>query len=352
MTDPVINLSAVEPLYAPHEKPYLHRVRSERRGEPAKIVKGRRPSPVAVANTLRTLVKSWRESDYAGASDTTRELLYHWFERHHQIETTSGGSVPFRYYYCQREAVETLIYLWEVRGVRSLSAMIAEFGGEDRETAALGVNPEDDRWPRYAFKVATGAGKTKIMSLAIVWSYFHALRESDSAMARNFVVVAPNLTVFERLKEDFGDGRIFDRDPLIPPPWRGDFNMSIVLQDAAGGAATGGALYLTNIHRLYDTAKRKAGKGAETYEWMGPPVSKDRALDTGKALREQITAHERVMVLNDEAHHLWDPGSAWNEAIAFLYREIRNRTGGGLAAQLDFSATPKDNHGRIFQHVV
>ncbi|MBN2061150.1 MAG: DEAD/DEAH box helicase family protein, partial [Deltaproteobacteria bacterium] len=250
------------------------------------------------------------------------------------------------------EAIETLIYLWEVRGIRSLSAMIAEFGGEDRETAALGVNPDDDRWPRYAFKVATGAGKTKIMSLAIVWSYFHALRENDSMMARNFVVIAPNLTVFERLKEDFGDGRIFDRDPIIPPAWLGDFNLSIVLQDATGGAATGGTLYLTNIHRLYDTAKRQARKEAETYEWMGPPVSKEKALDTGKALREQITAQEGVMILNDEAHHLWDHGSAWNEAIAFIHREIKNRTGGGLAIQLDFSATPKDNHGRIFQHVV
>ena len=85
---------------------------------------------------------------------------------------------------------------------------------------------------------------------------------------------------------------------------------------------------------------------------MGPEVSKGSALDTGKALRQQITAHERVMVLNDEAHHLWDPGSAWNEAVGFLQREINNRTGGGLAAQLDFSATPKDNHGRIFQHVI
>ena len=352
MNNMIINPSVLEPLYAPHEEPHLHRVRSEKPGEPAKVVKGRRPSPIAVANTLRTFVKSWRESDYAGASDTTRELLYHWFERHHQVETPAGENVPFRYYYCQREAVETLIYLWEVRGIRGLSAMIGEFGGEDRETAALGVNPHEDRWPKYAFKVATGAGKTKIMSLAIVWSYFHTLRESDSVMARNFVVIAPNLTVFERLKEDFGDGRIFDRDPLIPPAWRGDFNVSIVLQDAAGGASTDGTLYLTNIHRLYDISKRKAGKEAETHEWMGPSVSKDKAMDTGKALREQITAHERVMVLNDEAHHLWDPGSAWNEAIAFIHREIKNRTGGGLAAQLDFSATPKDNHGRIFQHVV
>jgi|LQYC01.1.fsa_nt_gi type III restriction enzyme len=352
MTSPIVNAAVLEPLYAPHEEPNHHRVRSEIPGQPAKVIKGRRPSPIIVANNLRSFVKTWRETDYPGASDTTRELLYHWFERDHIVGTPSGERVPFRYYFCQREAIETLIYLWEVRGLRSLSAAISEFGGDDRETAALGVNPADDRWPKYAFKVATGAGKTKVMSLAIVWSYFHSLRESDSPLARHFVVIAPNLTVFERLKEDFGNGLIFDRDPLIPVAWQGDFNLPVVLQDAAGGAATGGTLYLTNIHRLYDSNKRTGKKEAENYEWMGPEVSRGSALDTGKALRKQITSHERIMVLNDEAHHLWDPGSAWNEAINFLHQEINTKTGGGLVAQLDFSATPKDNHGRIFQHVV
>ena len=352
MPSPIINPAALEPLYAPHEEPNFHRVRAEAPGQPAKVVKSRRPSSIAVANNLRSFVKDWRETDYAGASDTTRELLYHWFERDHILENPAGDRIPFKYYFCQREAIETFIYLYEVRGLKSLSSIISEFGGEDRETAALGVNPADDQWPKYAFKLATGAGKTKVMSLAIVWSYFHALRESDSPLARHFVVIAPNLTVFERLKEDFGNGRIFDHDPLIPVAWKGDFNLTVVLQDSPGGAATGGTLYLTNIHRLYDPNKRRTKKETETYEWMGPEVSKGSALDTGKALRQQITAHERVMVLNDEAHHLWDPGSAWNEAVGFLQQEIKNRTGGGLAAQLDFSATPKDNHGRIFQHVI
>jgi len=352
MTSPIINPTALEPLFAPHEEPNFHRVRAEKPGDPAKVVKGRRPSSITVANNLRSFVKTWRESEYAGASDTTRELLFHWFERDHMIETPTKERIPFSYYFCQREAIESLIYLWEVRGLRSLSNIISEFGGEDRETAALGVNPDEDRWARYAFKLATGTGKTKVMSLAIVWSYFHALRESDSPMARHFVVIAPNLTVFERLKEDFGNGVIFDKDPLIPVAWRGDWNLSVVLQGEAAGAATGGTLYLTNIHRLYDISKRRTKKEAETYEWMGPPVSKATALDTGKELRKRITAHDRVMVLNDEAHHLWDPGSAWNEAISFLHQEIRNKTEGGLCAQLDFSATPKDNHGNIFQHVI
>lgn len=230
--------------------------------------------------------------------------------------------------------------------MNSLAAITHEFGGENGATAALGANPEEDRWARYAFKLATGAGKTKVMSLAIVWSYFHALRETDSQLARHFVVIAPNLTVFERLTDDFGNGLIFDRDPLIPVAWRGDWNLSVVLQDEASGAATGGTLYLTNIHRLYDTSRRRSRSESETYDWMGPAVSKAKALDTGEALRARVTSHQRVLALNDEAHHLWDPDSAWNEALAYLHQTIAERTGGGLVAQLDFSATPKDDAHR------
>ena len=79
MTSPVINLAALEPLYAPDEEPNFHRVRSEK-GQPAKVVKGRRPSAIAIAQNLRTFLKAWRESDYAGASDTTRGEIgdFHW----------------------------------------------------------------------------------------------------------------------------------------------------------------------------------------------------------------------------------------------------------------------------------
>ena len=351
-SDAIVNVAALEPLYKPHEEPLFHRIRAKRDGEPAQIIKGRRPTPITIAQTLRHFVSEWRRHEYPGASDTTRELLSHWFERSHFISQGDGNQFPFQYYFCQRESIETIIYLYEVLGMRTLAALTADFGGYLADIAALGVDPEEDLWPKYAFKVATGAGKTKIMSLAIVWSYFHALRESDSPLAKHFVVVAPNLTVFERLKDDFGDGLIFDRDPLIPTAWRGDWNLSVVLQDTASGAASGGVLYLTNIHRLYDISKRRKKKEEETYSWVGPPVSKAKALDTGEALRERITAHERVMLLNDEAHHVWDPDSAWNEAISYLHHTIHKRTGGGLVAQLDFSATPKDNQGNIFKHVV
>ncbi len=350
-TSNTINAAALEPLYATWQEPDKHRVRAEKRGDPAKIVQGRRASPIVIAQNLRAALRDWREAFYAGASDTTRYLLSHWFERSHRRTTPAGEEFEFRYYFCQREAIETLIYLKEVRKLERLSQVIGEFGGPTAEIDALGITQDEDAWSRYAFKLATGAGKTKVMSLAIVWSNFHALRESDSEMARHYVVIAPNLTVYERLKEDFADGKIFDADPLIPSEWRGDWNMSVVLQDEASGAVTGGTLYLTNIHRLYDPEKRKKDK-SETYSWMGPAVSKGGALDTGKALRDRITSHRRIMILNDEAHHVWDPGSSWNEAIRFLHGTINERTGAGLVAQLDFSATPKGDKGQPFKHIV
>jgi type III restriction enzyme len=314
------------------------------------IVQGRRGSLIDLVSNLRSAVREWREAFYIGASDTTIQLLNHWFGRAHRQTTASGEDFEFRYYFCQREAIETLIYLKEVRRIECLSQIIAEFGGATAELQALGITEDEDSWSRYAFKLATGAGKTKVMSLCIVWSYFHALRESDSEMARHFVVIAPNLTVYERLKDDFGNGRVFDTDPLIPPEWRGDWNLCVVLQDEASGAATGGTLYLTNIHRLYEKRTKKTDD--DGYAWMGPPISKSKALDTGAALRDRITSHRRVMVLNDEAHHVWDSGSAWNEAIRSLHETLLACSGSKLVAQLDFSATPKDNKGLLFKHIV
>jgi len=358
MPEDVINLKAIQPLYAPWEPPNRHRIKG---GE---VRDERRPSGILVAQNLRAAVQEWREGiagggKYAGASDTTLELLDHWFLREHKVSTgKNGSSVPFRYHFCQQEAIETLIYLLEVRRINRLTTLVAEFSGLDAETAALGVNPEFDQWAKYAFKMATGSGKTKVMSLAIVWSYFHALRESDSLLAKHFIAIAPNITVFERLKEDFkppeGGPDIFDTDPLIPSAWRGDWNLTVLLQDDVGGAVTGGSLYLTNIHRLYDISKRKGKKEAETYDWAGPAVSKSKALDIGSVLRDKVTSHKRVMILNDEAHHVWDPDSAWNEAIEFTHIAIRRKFGEeyGIGAQLDFSATPKDNKGQFFQHII
>ena len=149
---PVVNLAALEPLYQTFEEPCRYRAPGEGKGDPAQIISGRRPSYIPIAQNLRRFVKDWRDSDYPGASQTTRDLLHFWFGEEH-LKENDGQQIPFRYYFCQREAIETFIYLHEVRGIRTLSTITAEFLGEDSYDTALGVNPDDDRWPKYAFKI-------------------------------------------------------------------------------------------------------------------------------------------------------------------------------------------------------
>jgi len=351
-----INLEAIEPLYEPWEEPSSHRVAAKGKSGKSKVQKSRRRSSITIVQNLRHAVSEWRENHYVGASDTTRQLFGYWFQRAHRQTSSNGEEFEFRYYFCQREAIETLVYLIEIKNNPTLSGLYNEFGTVQQKQVAFstahGIPPEEDLWPIYAQKIATGAGKTKIMSLAIVWSYFHNLRESYSRAAKHFVVIAPNLTVYERLREDFGDGKIFDTDPLIPPEWKGDWNMSVVLQDESAPESIGGTIYLTNIHRLYNKNKKGKKKEADYHPLMGPPVRKAKVYDTGEELRERIAQKKSIMVFNDEAHHVWDPDSAWNEAIYSLHQSMEKKGGDGIFAQLDLSATPKDDKGQLFKHIV
>ena len=136
----------------------------------------------------------------------------------------------FHCHWAQREAIETIIYLYELRNVRNVAELLFEFGDNQLQDIALGIPPDEDRWGKYCAKIATGGGKTKVMSLAIVWSYFHSRYEANSALAQHFVVIAPNLTVYERLKDDFENNAIFYRDPLLPE------DVETRLSDASGAA--------------------------------------------------------------------------------------------------------------------
>ncbi|HLJ55977.1 MAG TPA: DEAD/DEAH box helicase family protein [Chthonomonadaceae bacterium] len=339
------NADALRPLFLPWEQPDRHRTPNPLHGGQALIEPGRRNSKCLLVPRLRFEVEMWRHNGYAGASETSRTLLNHWFETAHE----SG----FRYHFCQREAIETIIWLYEVAQYRSLSSMLANLLDDSRPdylTLLNGVSDADDAWARYCSKIATGGGKTKVMSLVVVWSYFHRLFEPGSDLSQHFLIVAPNLIVFERLKDDFQNRAIFDRDPLLPPEWKDSFDLQVILQDDAGGGASAGALYLTNIHRLFE--RDRATNAAAGPAWAGPQVYRATALKVGEALRRRIAEHPSVMVLNDEAHHLHDPDSAWNEALTTLDKQSRERGNAGIRAQLDFTATPKHNDGSLFRHVI
>lgn len=319
-------------------------------GDPYGVPERRKPSEGTYAvNGVRARVDAWRAQGYKGASATSRRLLGFWFADEHRFD----DGRPFRFYFCQREAVETVIYLTEIEPVRGLKDLLefAEHG--------VTIQPGEPKRQRLAIKMATGSGKTMAMSLCIVWSYFHALYEDESPMATSFLVITPNLIVFERLKSDFGDAATFRRDPLIPPEWTHDFDLAVLLQDDAAPVTARGVLYLTNVQRLYEppTTRGKNKAAPNPVEAMlGPRVNRDLDASPADALFQRIADRSRVMVLNDEAHHVHDEKLKWNQTIERIHDALRTRTrhdaGAGIVSQLDYSATPKYEKGGVFRHVV
>ncbi len=318
--------------------------------DPYDVPDRRKPSDgTHLVNGVRAAVDAWRAQSYRGATRTTKRLLGFWFQDEHR----SDDGRPFRFYFCQREAVETFIYLAEIERVRSFRDLL------DFAQHQVLVQPGEPRRQRLAFKMATGSGKTMAMSLCVVWSYFHSLYEPDSAMATSFLVIAPNVIVFERLKTDFADGATFRRDPLIPPEWAEDFELTVLLQDDPAPVTTRGVLYLTNVQRLYEPAANASRKGREpnpVEALVGPRVNRDVEASSAEELFDRIAERGRVMVVNDEAHHVWDEKLKWNQSIERLHAELQERSaedgGSGVVSQVDFSATPKDQRGQLFRHVV
>jgi hypothetical protein len=181
------NASALEPLFKPWEEPVLHRLPNPTPGGPAIVQPGRRPSKCPLVRSIRAEVDGWRRGGYAGVSETSCILMNFWFNTEHTITDEDGDNILFHYHWAQREAIETIIYLYELRNVRSVAELMFEFGNDEIADLALGINPNEDRWSRNCCKIATGGGKTKVMSLAIVWSYYNSLYESESDLARHFV---------------------------------------------------------------------------------------------------------------------------------------------------------------------
>ena len=289
---------------------------------------------------LRAAVDSWRAGGYQGATETSKRLLQFWFGEDH---LTPGGTL-FKHYYCQREAIETLVYCFEVVRARTFQSLMQYFGD-----GPAFYDPTTDRFPRYVFKMATGSGKTKVMALAMVWSYFNALREKDSGLAHNFLLLAPNVIVFERLKLDFEDGRVFRTDPIIPPEWDDEWDLQVVLRDAPANGETKGTLYLTNIQQLYERPPREIPNPVTTLLGPRPPADVIRPFDDPL---ERVRAHPNLLVVNDEGHHVHDEDLLWTQAIVALNDSLQEKVSSSLAAQLDFSATPKDQNGALFPWIV
>jgi len=286
---------------------------------------------------LREAVKSWKAGGYRGITDTTRILLNYWFETDHKLRTGQR----FQYHASQREAMETLIFVWECEKVRSRKDLLEKYATAQPDLRL----PPDDGFARYCIKMATGSGKTKVMALAVAWQFLNAAREQDEIAkeyAKTFLIVAPNVIVLERLKTDFSAGRIFRSDPVIPRELGIFWDFDCVMRGDAEKAHSDGTLFLTNIQQFYDRPDRSADDEPDAMTAVlgpKPPTKKQEITDFG----ERIAARGgNLVVVNDEAHHTHDEDSEWNNVIDRLHAATP------LTAQLDFTATPRFQKGGIF----
>jgi len=285
-------------------------------------------------------VKRWREQGYPGITETTRILLNHWFYTDHRLP----NGRKFAYHYFQREAIETIIYLYEVAQVRSQKDLVERFA--TRQDLRL---LRYDLFARYCIKMATGSGKTKVMALAIAWQFFNAVAEGRNDYAKTFLLLAPNVIVFERLRKDFAEGRIFRTDPIVPPELQIYFHdFQVYLRGENERVSSLGALYLTNIQQLYE---REDESGSIEPEELTAVLGQKPPAQISEVERFDKRIVRRggpIVVINDEAHHTHDEDSEWNKVI----RRLNEQVNGGVALQLDFSATPRHTKGHLFTWTV
>ena len=239
--------------------------------------------PIPIINDLRAQVDRWRAlknpRDWNVTPETAR-LVQHW--RHHRY----SGVRPF---FCQVEAIETLIWLTEVA---------PKFGRTGRSFLDhLEAANGDTGLSRLALKLATGAGKTTVMAMIIAWQTINSIRHPRSQKyTRGFLVVAPGLPIRDRLRvlhPNDPDSYYRSRE-LVPADLLADIGQARIV--------------VTNYHALRRRDTLELSKGGRAL-LQGRGENQIRSLETdGQMLRRvmpELMGMKNIFVLNDEAHHCY-----------------------------------------------
>lgn len=270
-------------------------------------------------NQLRGQIRAWREASYPGTALVTRRLLEWWFERDEERK-----SMGRRFFFCQQEAIETVIYLYEVQNRRKM--------------------PETGDLLRYALKLATGTGKTVVMALLVTWSTLHKRKVSGSTLSANFLVLVPNLTVRDRVSgvtrgdglEPGGEHNLYKEFDMVPPEYLEEFQPNVMVK---------------NWQSVPLEAKRDDWVGEEIVEeGRFIPAAVLRAMrrraqqDPNAVIQRMLRNWRDVFIINDEAHHAYgEKKTRKGEEPEFLkWSKIldRIRKATRVALVTDLSATP------------
>lgn len=264
-----------------------------------------------LVNQIRPRVNAWRENGYPGATGITKRLLEHWYEPEERQER--------RFFFCQLEAIETLMWLAEAPAAEKVGIEIPSDGGA---------------FTRLCCKMATGSGKTVVMAMLIAWQVINKVTyPQDTRFAKHVFVVAPGLTVKSRLQVlvPAGRGNYYDEFNVVPTAFLDKLRQGKVL--------------VRNWHVLnWETEERIAKK--KSVDKRGAKSNEAYVRDV---LGELATARN-LLVINDEAHHAWRiPAESKirgvrkdeiEEATKWVGGLDRIHAARGILTCFDFSATP------------
>ena len=272
--------------------------------------------PLPLANQIRPRVSAWRNANYPGATSISKALLEHWQDKEQRM---------YPFFFCQIEAIETLIWLLEAPDADKTGIDIPSDGGE---------------FQRLCCKLATGTGKTVVMAMLIVWQVINKLTyPQDTRFSKNVLVVAPGLTVKNRLSvlRCSDKNNYYDEFGIVPISMRERLRRGKVL--------------VHNWHVL----NRETAEQIEGRKSVDKRGAKSDEAFTREALGEMANARN-LIVINDEAHHAWrvsaesstkgidksavDEATKWIGGLDCLHKTR------GILRCFDFSATPFVSSGK------
>ena len=324
---------------SPYEEPARH-WRYDRETRLFSLEEGRRPAgyvvasgdskafddpgifiEIALVNQIRPRVKAWRETGYPGVSSITKRLLEHWRDPE-EFEAR-------RFFFCQLEAVETLIWLTEAPAADRVGIEIPGDGGA---------------FLRQCCKMATGSGKTVVMAMLIAWHVLNKVAyPQDPRFSKNVLVLAPGLTVKNRLAvlEPAAEGNYYEEFRVVPPALLDKLRQ--------------GKVRIRNWHVLSWDSEEQVKK-RRSVDKRG--VKSDEAY-AREVLGEMANARN-LLVINDEAHHAWrvnpeamgkylrmrDLKDSAEEATVWIGGLDRLHRTRGILTCYDFSATPFTPSGK------
>ena len=256
---------------------------------------------IGLANRIRERVDSWKEKGYPNITGITRQLLKFWYD---------GTKRANPFFFCQLEAIETLIWLIE---------------SHESEKQGIGIPTDGGPFQRLCSKMATGSGKTIVMAMLVAWQVLNkATYSQDVRFSKNVLIMAPGLTIKSRLEVLIPDAEnnYYDLFGIVPSDFYDRLRQARVV--------------IHNWHTLVPLEDAKRGV-----------VKKGQESDAAFSKRILGFDSKSIIVINDEAHHAWrkatetdatkdeeEEATRWMEGLDKIHRSR------GILKCFDFSATP------------